>query len=170
MTQLIQIKSKNGTVKEDRWLGTKYQQNLIEMIGYIYLEPKKHNVYTLAKEMSKSERTIRRMLKDINDFCPLIRNNFYDTEDFAYRYVDEYIPEEYLDKCYKISSNAPMLYLFLIMLLNRELTASEIMNKINLKSIAQVQKFMNNILDASCVIDCDFSEDDIVFGNWKFIY
>lgn len=170
MTQLIKISSKSETIKENRRLGTKYQQNMIEMISYIYLEPNKYNVYSLAKEMNKSERTILRMIKDINDFCPIIRSNFYEAEDFAYRHIDEYISESYLDKCYKISSNSPMLYLFLIMLLNRELTASEIMNKINLKNRAQVQKFMDNILDASSIIDCNFKEEDIVFGNWKFIY
>jgi len=156
-------------IKPTKKLQSKRQQDLIEMIGYIYMSRNEYNLEDIAKEMSKSKRTIYRMVADINALYPIIHKTFFEDESKVYLGIGECCSEECLDCCYQKLPNAPILYLFLIMLFHRQLTYKEIMEKLKLKSRAKVRQIVEHILDASYIIDYDFKEEDVVVGNWKFI-
>jgi len=169
MASTVTIKPKKQK-NVSRRIGKAYQQNLIEMIGYIYLSRNEYNLEDMAHEMSKSVRTIHRFVDDINSFYPLIKKTTFEDESKVYLSIGNDCSEERFDCCYKRMPNAPILYLFLIMLFNRPLSHKEIMEKLNLKSRAKAKKIAEQILDCSYIIDYDFKEDDVIVGNWKFIY
>ena len=170
MKKLITLNSQKQSKVKTEKKGTAAQQNFVEMIGYIYLEPNMHTVDSLSVEMGKDARTIKRWIAEINEFCPIINSKFRESDDRAYRNINEKYSEEYFDRCYQESPSMPIVYLFMIMLLKRELSVKEVMEKINLSSREKAMDVINSILDASHIIDYDFREDDLVAGNWKFIY
>jgi hypothetical protein len=166
MTNSVAIK----TEKKSKKLQAKKQQDLIEMIGYLYVCPNEYNLEDMAKEMSKSVRTIHRMVDEINLLFPLINKTVFDGDKKVLLSIKECCSEKYLDNNYQRLQYAPILYLFLIMLFHRPLCYKEIMEKINLKSRAKAKKIAESILDCSYIIDEDFKENDVFVGNWKFLY
>ena len=160
----------NKVKTSDRKLGTAYQQNLIEMFSYIYYYPNYHTYYSLAKEMSKSKRTIQRMIEDINTFCP---NLIATKTDFMgrvkLREVSYGISEEYLDACYNKTNNAPLLYIYLVMMLNRPVTLQDIMRKLGIKE-SDAKKIAKKLLDTTASIDvAEDDSEEIIFGNYHFV-
>lgn len=153
----------------ERKMSIAHQQNLVEMFGYIYLNPNKHNVYTLAHEMSKSRRTILRMIDDINAFCPYIIRSLNENDGCVYYSIKERFSETDLDSFFKKSNVAPVLYIFLTFLLIKPLTVKEVMQKLGI-SQKKATLLINQILDASYIIDFRPKSNEMLYGNYyKFL-
>lgn len=138
-------------------LGTAHQQNLVEMLGYIYLYPKAYTKTRLAHEFMKngveSEQKIIRMVNSVNTFCPVIKRALREFDFRSYYYLDENrFSESDFDSFYQKSQNAAMVYIFLIALLVRPISTEDVMEKLQVKKSA-ANKLIEKILDASFVID-----------------
>lgn len=141
----------------DRKLGTAHQQNIIEMLSYIYLNPKSHTKKSLAYEFMKngvvSERKIIRMVNDVNTFCPIIKRVIGEIDFESHYYMDEKrFTEIDLDNFYQKAQNAELLYIFLEALLIKPISTEEVMKKLNV-SRKKANQMINKILDATYVID-----------------
>ena len=141
----------------DRKLGTAHQQNIIEMLSYIYLNPKSHTKKSLAYEFMKngvvSERKIIRMINDVNTFCPIIKRVIGEIDFESHYYMDEKrFTETDFDNFYQKAQNAELLYIFLEALLIKPISTEEVMKKLNV-SRKKANQMINKILDATYVID-----------------
>ena len=156
----------------DRKLGTAHQQNIIEMISYIYLNPKSHTKKSLAYEFMKngvvSERKIIRMVNDVNTFCPIIKRTLGEIDFESHYYLDEErFTETDLDNFYQKAQNAELLYIFLEALLIKPVSTEEVMQKINV-SRKKANEIINKILDASYLLDEIETDKGLVIGNTRF--
>ena len=141
----------------DRKLGTARQQNLVEMIGYIYLYPQAHTKESLAWEFTKNgktnERKVLRMISDVNTFCPIIKRVLGEIDQKSHYYIDKKrFSETDLDNFYQKAQNAELLYIFLEALLIKPISTEEVMKKLNV-SRKKANQMINKILDATYVID-----------------
>ena len=159
------------TKEFDRKLGFAYQQNLIEMFGYIYMAPNAHTKESLAEEFTKdgksNERKILRMVDDVNTFCPYIRRNLNEIDGRTHYSISGRFSEQDLDMFYQKTGNVSVLYIFLEALLIRPLTTEEIMQKLNMNKKA-ADKIIDLILDASYIFDEFETETGRIIGNTKF--
>lgn len=156
----------------DRKLGTAHQQNIIEMLGYIYSYPKSHTKKNLAYEFVKngivSERKIIRMVNDVNTFCPIIKRVIGEIDFESHYYLDEKrFTETDLDNFYQKAQNAELLYIFLEALLIKPISTEEVMEKVNV-SRKKANQMMNNILDASYLLDEIETDKGLIIGNTRF--
>lgn len=156
----------------DRKLGTAHQQNIIEMLGYIYAYPKSHTKKNLAHEFMKngvvSERKIIRMVNDVNTFCPVIKRVIAGIDFEARYYLDEQrFTETDLDNFFQKAQNAELLYIFLEALLIRPVSTEEVMHKVNV-SRSKANQMMNKILDASYLLDEIETDKGLIIGNTRF--
>ena len=156
----------------DRKLGTAHQQNIIEMLSYIYLNPKSHTKKSLAYEFMKngvvSERKIIRMVNDVNTFCPIIKRTLGEIDFESHYYLDEErFTETDLDNFYQKAQNAELLYIFLEALLIKPVSTEEVMPKMNV-SRKKAKKIINKILDASYLLDEIETDKGLVIGNTRF--
>lgn len=156
----------------DRKLGTAHQQNIIEMLSYIYLNPKSHTKKSLAYEFMKngvvSERKIIRMVNDVNTFCPIIKRTLGEIDFESHYYIDEKrFSETDLDNFYQKAQNAELLYIFLEALLIKPVSTEEVMQKINV-SRKKANEIINKILDASYLLDEIETDKGITIGNTRF--
>ena len=156
----------------DRKLGTAHQQNIIEMLSYIYLNPKSHTKKSLAYEFMKngvvSERKIIRMANDVNTFCPIIKRTLGKIDFESHYYLDEErFTETDLDNFYQKAQNAELLYIFLEALLIKPVSTEEVMQKINV-SRKKANEIINKILDASYLLDEIETDEGITIGNTRF--
>ncbi len=156
----------------DRKLGTAHQQNIIEMLSYIYLNPKSHTKKSLAYEFMKngvvSERKIIRMVNDVNTFCPIIKRTLGEIDFESHYYLDEErFTETDLDNFYQKAQNAELLYIFLEALLIKPVSTEEVMQKINV-SRKKANEIINKILDASYLLDEIETDKGLVIGNTRF--
>ena len=165
---------KTQTVSEgfDRKLGVTYQQNMIEMLSYIYLYPKSYTKKSLADEFVKnevaSERKIIRMVNDVNTFCPIIKRTLGEVNFEFHYYLDEKrFTETDLDNFYQKVQNTELLYIFLEALLIKSISTEEVMKKINV-SRKKANEILNKILDASYLLDEIETAKDTVIGNTRF--
>ena len=165
---------KNSQVSEgfDRKLGTAHQQNIIEMLSYIYLNPKSHTKKSLAGEFVKngvvSERKIIRLVNDVNTFCPIIKRVVGEIDFESHYYMDETrFTETDLDNFYQKAQNAELLYIFLEALLIKPVSTEEVMQKINV-SRKKANEIINKILDASYLLDEIETDKGLVIGNTRF--
>lgn len=158
----------------DRKLSTPYQQDLIELVGYIYFDPKKHSKESLAYEFTKNgkqnERKVQRMVRDVNAFCPYIKRVLNDITGRVYYYIDKNrFTETDLDNFYKKSPEAPLLYIFLKSLLVKPMTTSEIMQKVNVNK-KTANSMIEKILDTSYHVDAIEKDGETILGEyWKWI-
>ena len=156
----------------DRKLGTAHQQNIIEMLSYIYLNPKSHTKKSLAYEFMKngvvSERKIIRMVNDVNTFCPIIKRTLGEIDFESHYYLDEErFTETDLDNFYQKAQNAELLYIFLEALLIKPISTEEVMQKISV-SRKKANEIINKILDASYLLDEIETDKGLVIGNTRF--
>ena len=156
----------------DRKLGTAHQQNIIEMLSYIYLNPKSHTKKSLAYEFMKngvvSERKIIRMVNDVNTFCPIIKRTLGEIDFESHYYLDEErFTEKDLDNFYQKAQNAELLYIFLEALLIKPISTEEVMQKISV-SRKKANEIINKILDASYLLDEIETDKGLVIGNTRF--
>lgn len=156
----------------DRKLGTAHQQNIIEMLSYICLNPKSHTKKSLAYEFMKngvvSERKIIRMVNDVNTFCPIIKRTLGEIDFESHYYLDEErFTETDLDNFYQKAQNAELLYIFLEALLIKPVSTEEVMQKINV-SRKKANEIINKILDASYLLDEIETDKGLVIGNTRF--
>lgn len=148
-------------------LGPAHEQNIIELFTHIYFNPKRHTVYSLAHEISKSVRTVHRMLEEINNFCPCIKKSVNEIDGCARIYVSNEFTENYLDICYAKSQRSPMLYIFLTMFLVRPLAIKDIVKKISTNN-KDAKKMVERIFDTTAYVDSMELDEEEVYGNWKF--
>lgn len=156
----------------DRKLGTAHQQNIIEMLGYIYSYPKFYTKKNLAYEFVKngviSERKIIRMVNDVNTFCPIIKRALGEIDLKSHYYLDEKrFTEIDLDNFYKKTQNAELLYIFLEALLIKPISTEEVMEKVNV-SRKKAMQIINKILDASYLLDEIETDKGTIIGNTRF--
>lgn len=155
----------------ERKLGTTYQQNLIELFGYIYMEPNALTKEDLAKEFTKNgianERKIIRMIEDINTFCPYIKRTLNNTDGRTRYKIFEKFSETDLDIFYKKTNNAALLYIFLKSLLIKPISTEEVMEKINV-SRKKANEMLNQILDASYLLDEIKTDNGYIIGHTRF--
>lgn len=152
----------------DRKLGTAHQQNIIEMLSYIYLNPKSHSKKSLAYEFMKngvvSERKIIRMVNDVNIFCPIIKRVIGERDFESHYYIDEKrFTEVDLDNFYQKAQNAELLYIFLEALLIKPISTEDVMKKLNV-SRRKANQMIDKILDATYVIDVVETSTGYVIG------
>ena len=166
-----QSKKENATMNNvktlERKLGTAYQQNLIEMFGYIYFNPRKHTKESLAYEFMKNgktnERKILRMVNDINNFCPFIQKSLNNIDGRTHYSITGSISEANLDNLYKKLNGSELLYIFLKSLLVKPMSTEEIMENVNVKR-KKANEIIEKILDASKYIDDIETEKGHVIG------
>ena len=156
----------------DRKLGTAHQQNIIEMLSYIYLNPKSHTKKSLAYEFMKngvgSESKIIRMVNDVNTFCPIIKRTLGEIDFESHYYLDEErFTETDLDNFYQKAQNAELLYIFLEALLIKPISTKDVMQKLNV-SRKKANEMLNKILDASYLLDEFETDKGLVIGNTRF--
>jgi len=156
----------------DRKLGTAHQQNIIEILSYIYLNPKSHTKKSLAGEFVKngvvSERKIIRLVNDVNTFCPIIKRVVGEIDFESHYYMDETrFTETDLDNFYQKAQNAELLYIFLEAILIRPISTEEVMQKLHV-SRKKANEMLNRILDASYLLDEIETDKGIIIGNTRF--
>ena len=174
-------------VKENkpRKLKVAYQQDIIEVFQYIYLEfPQKHTYYSLEHEMSKSYRTIKRLIDDLNSVCPCIKVTTDEITNCAYFSVNDKFTEEEFDKNFGDPNNAPLLYVFLKSFFIRKMSLQEIMDKVvvltkrqTCKNPAKLQKakklaacdILRGILYVAHLVLVNRENNDCYIGNVNFL-
>ena len=166
---------KNQNVTQEKQfahkLSTAYQQNLIELFGYIYMEPNKHTKEDLAEIFTKNgksnERKIIRMVEDINTLCPYIKRTIFDFDGRTHYSIVERFSESDLDTFYKKANNAAVLYIFLKAIFFRPMSTKTIMDttKVNKKT---ANKIINAILDSTYLVDEIETEDGHIIGHPRY--
>lgn len=163
----------NQTVEKilDRKLSIAYQQNIIEMFGYIYLYPGEHTLYSLAYEMQKdgiaNTRKIQRMITDFNALCPCIKGSISEIDNCKHFSILEGFSEQFLDNSYKRLNNASLLYVFLKAFFFQKLSVKDVMANTNVTK-RQAIKMINAVLDSTYLIFDNDYEENIEIGNEKF--
>ena len=135
-------------VVKARKLGTLHQQNLIELFTHIYFHPNKHTYNSLAHEMSKSNRTIQRMIDDINALYPYITAKLNDLDGCAHLKIEGKYSESLLDNAFQKSQYAPILYIFIKSLLGKPVSVNEIMQKVNVNR-KNAEKIIDKIFETT---------------------
>ena len=179
----VTVKSKKEN--KQRKLKVTYQQDILELFGYIYHNvPQRHTYYSLAQEMSKNVRTIKRMIDDLNDVCPCVTATIDEITKCAYFSIDDNFTEKILDKNFGNINNAPLLYVFLKSFLIRKMSLKEIMNDVviltkketckNPEKLQRAKKkiageIIMGIFDSTSLIDYDDEDGELIIGNVKFL-
>lgn len=176
-----------ANVKEQkaRKLNVAYQQDIIEIFQYIYLDfPQKHTYYSLALESSKSLRSVHRVIEDLNSLCPCINITINEITNCAYLSVNDKFTEEEFDRNFGDPNNAPLLYVFLKSFFIRKMSLQEIMDKVvvltkrqTCKNPVKLQKakklaacyILRSILYAAHLVLVNRENNDCYIGNVNFL-
>ena len=169
------------TLLTKRKLQTPFQQDCIEMFRYIHQNyPQKHSYYSLAHEMSKSEREIQRMILSINEFCPCIKGVIDSVDNKAYFYTVDKFNEREFDRCFGDPHKAPLMYIFFKSFYVRKLTLTELVEQVVVLKKRQICKnpeklrrakrkaaidMIQNILDVTPLFDYDDDNGELVVGS-----
>ena len=153
-------------------LGIAYEQNLIEMFGYIYLYPGEHTVYSLAHEFQKNGkediRKIYRMIDAFNTLCPCIVGKISEIDNKKHYSIIEGFSERYLDNQFERLNNASLLYIFLKAFFFQKLSVEDVMVNVNVTR-RQAIKMINAVLDSTYFIFVENeNEENTEIGNEKF--
>jgi len=140
------LKMQNQITKQEKKISKATQQNLIEMLTYLYRESS-FTIDRMAHELDKSRRTVFRFIETINSLYPAVVSslNFCDGQvrlSFAKK-----ISEKELDDAFAKNNNLPIIYIFLKSLI-RPIYVQEIQDALNINRKAAA-KIIENIADCS---------------------
>lgn len=132
--------------KKTTKLGKAMQQNLIEMISYLYREPGRFTIDDMAHELNLSRRTVFRFITTVNDFAPII-SSYIDKSNMARLKLNDSLSEKMFDYYFVNKQGAPILYVFL-KALTKPVSVSEIQAELYM-SEKQAIRVIENIAECS---------------------